>query len=147
MKHNRPPFYIPDTSIVIHYARKSPVAHYVEQTYALRTGGSRLLVSIITYGELRAFALWREWGDAKRRLADDLLNICDTQPIDREEILDAYALLSAYSLRIGRTMGDNDLWIAATAFVTGATLLTTDKDFDHLHSVYIQREWIDPTLP
>jgi tRNA(fMet)-specific endonuclease VapC len=31
-----------------------------------------------------------------------------------------------------RNMGKNDIWIAATARVLGATLLTTDKDFNHL---------------
>jgi len=41
-------------------------------------------------------------------------------------------------------MGENDIWIAATAKVTGAVLLTTDKDFDHLHGKYLTRIWIDP---
>ncbi len=36
-----------------------------------------------------------------------------------------------------RTMGKNDLWIAATAFVYDAALITTDNDFDHLHSVFL----------
>jgi predicted nucleic acid-binding protein len=36
-----------------------------------------------------------------------------------------------------RNMGKNDLWIAATAHVLGASLLTTDKDFAHLHSVFV----------
>ena len=44
-------------------------------------------------------------------------------------------------------VGDNDLWIAATAQITGTTLLTTDKDYDHLSPFYIQRDWIDPALP
>jgi len=39
-----------------------------------------------------------------------------------------------------------DLWIAATAHATGARLLTTDKDFDHLHPAFVQRDWIDPRL-
>ncbi len=34
-------------------------------------------------------------------------------------------------------MGKNDLWIAATAYVTGASLMTTDGDFDHLNGVYL----------
>ena len=42
-------------------------------------------------------------------------------------------------------MGKNDLWIAATAMATGATLLTTDKDFDHLDPTFLTRDWIDPT--
>jgi predicted nucleic acid-binding protein len=42
------------------------------------------------------------------------------------------------------TLGKNDAWIAATAMVTRATLLTTDMDFDHLHGKYLDRIWIDP---
>jgi tRNA(fMet)-specific endonuclease VapC len=41
-------------------------------------------------------------------------------------------------------MGKNDVWIAATAKATDVVLLTTDKDFDHLHDVLITRIWIDP---
>jgi len=37
-----------------------------------------------------------------------------------------------------RNMGKNDLWIAATAYVTEATLLTMDKDFEHLKDVYLK---------
>jgi len=35
-------------------------------------------------------------------------------------------------------MGKNDLWIAATASVLEATLLTTDFDFDHLKGVFLE---------
>ncbi len=35
------------------------------------------------------------------------------------------------------------IWIAATAKTLGAGLLTTDNDFDHLHSKYLQRILID----
>jgi tRNA(fMet)-specific endonuclease VapC len=41
-------------------------------------------------------------------------------------------------------MGRNDVWIAASAAVTGATLMTTDRDFDLLDGTHIQRVWIDP---
>ena len=36
-----------------------------------------------------------------------------------------------------RKMGKNDLWIAATARLLDAPLMTTDGDFDHLNGVYI----------
>jgi len=42
-------------------------------------------------------------------------------------------------------MGKNDLWIAATAHVVDATILTTDKDFDHLASEFLKCQRIDPT--
>lgn len=50
-------------------------------------------------------------------------------------------------------MGKNDVWIAATTKVAGATLLTTDNDFDHLSATsplhaagmpVIELAWIDP---
>jgi len=64
--------------------------------------------------------------------------------LDEPGIPDAYVKIDVYSEGIGRTMGKNDLWIAATANVTSATLLTTDKDFDHLDGAFINRVWIDP---
>jgi tRNA(fMet)-specific endonuclease VapC len=35
-------------------------------------------------------------------------------------------------------MGNNDLWIAATASLLGASLMTTDADFDHLNDVFLK---------
>jgi predicted nucleic acid-binding protein len=43
-------------------------------------------------------------------------------------------------------MGKNDLWIAASASLAGATLITTDKDFDHLHGKFVEVVWLDPNL-
>jgi predicted nucleic acid-binding protein len=48
-------------------------------------------------------------------------------------------------------MGKNDVWIADTARVTNTTLLTTDRDPDHLHAANPTRRWqvdrarFDPT--
>ncbi len=59
-------------------------------------------------------------------------------------MIDRYAAIDAHSEERGRKMGNNDAWIAATAAAAGAHLLTTDKDFDHLHPDLVQREWINP---
>jgi predicted nucleic acid-binding protein len=45
-----------------------------------------------------------------------------------------------------RNMGKNDLWIAATASVQSATLITTDKDFDHLNGVFLPVIYVDPKI-
>jgi tRNA(fMet)-specific endonuclease VapC len=37
-----------------------------------------------------------------------------------------------------RTMGKNDLWIAATTHLTKADLISNDNDFDHLDGVYFK---------
>ncbi len=63
------------------------------------------------------------------------------------DLLHAYSQIDAYSKGklpgnpLGTSainIGKNDLWIAATAIVANATLLTIDGDFDHLHSKFIQ---------
>src|SRR5262249_11886634 len=54
--------------------------------------------------------------------------------IDQPAVLDAYVEFEWFSLRHpggARNMGKNDLWIAAATKATGATLLTTDTDFNH----------------
>ena len=43
-------------------------------------------------------------------------------------------------------MGKNDLWIAAIAHVTGATLVTTDKDFDQLAGKFVTRISVSTVL-
>jgi predicted nucleic acid-binding protein len=41
-------------------------------------------------------------------------------------------------------MQKNDVWIAAAAKATGAILLTTDTDFNHLPLELVKHEHIDP---
>jgi tRNA(fMet)-specific endonuclease VapC len=75
----------------------------------------------------------------------------DWEPIEDSQIVDAYGDIDAWSRANGRKMGKNDIWIAATALVTSTTILTTDKDFDHLHDPdpsrtwRVDREWVDPS--
>ncbi len=60
-------------------------------------------------------------------------------------ILNAYVEIENYSDLEGRDMGSkNDLWIAVTATVHDVTLLTTDKDFNHLNGNFIVVEYIAP---
>lgn len=64
--------------------------------------------------------------------------------INHQAIFSAYAEIKCFSEGQGITMGENDTWIAATAKASGCTLLTTDRDFDHLHPTHLTRKWIDP---
>jgi tRNA(fMet)-specific endonuclease VapC len=66
--------------------------------------------------------------------------------ISEPTIVNNYAKINYFSEKIvkpARPMGQNDIWIAATAATLGAWLMTTDDDFDHLHPKYIQRIKID----
>jgi len=40
-------------------------------------------------------------------------------------------------------MGKNDLWIAATAVVENAELITTEKDFIHLDGEFLTVHYVD----
>jgi tRNA(fMet)-specific endonuclease VapC len=72
-----------------------------------------------------------------------------------ESLLTTYGQIDAYSQRRNpdfhdygfappRNMGKNDLWIASTAAFLGLTLVTTHKDFDHLHQVFMEVRRISP---
>jgi len=67
--------------------------------------------------------------------------------ISDEKILIRYAEIDAFSQgrdlsrslgSSSRNMGKNDLWIAATASVLNAHLVTTDQDFNHLDTTFLK---------
>ena len=137
------PRYLLDTSIVVTLARRNPLSHWIEAAYALAAGPVPL-ISVVTDGELRALALRLDWGPGRLRDLQAIVGRLAVVPLDYPGLLDVYARIDVDSQRRGRKMGKNDLWIAATAHVTGARLLTTDADFDPLHGVFLDRDYIDP---
>jgi predicted nucleic acid-binding protein len=90
-------------------------------------------VCIVTVGELYALANKFAWGAAKQAALTALLGNTRRVDINDPQILTAYGDIDAWSLAQGHKMGKNDIWIAAASLVKNANILTTDKDFDHLH--------------
>ena len=129
-----------DTGILVHIIRGDATGVFIRDNYAPLLADPRPLISIVTEGEIRSLAYQWKWGLAKREQMRFLLDYFDRSPIERDEILEAYAEIDGYREAVGRPMGKNDVWIAATAHVTGRRLLTTDQDFDHLHPDLITRE-------
>jgi predicted nucleic acid-binding protein len=64
-----------------------------------------------------------------------------------DEILELYAQIDVYLRQHGKSVQQNDIWIAATTVSLRAHLLTTDKDFDPLYPDPLDRTWIDPQRP
>jgi tRNA(fMet)-specific endonuclease VapC len=133
-----------DTSLLLRYARQDTLSLWIEATYNVMKADLPPLISIVSVGEILSLALQFHWGEARQAELKQLLDNCLIVPIDLAGIVDAYSEVDAYSIAIGRKVGENDAWIAATARVTGARLLTTDLDFDHLSPGHILRDWIDP---
>lgn len=137
--------YLLDTNILIHAVRRGPTWERIRDTYNPLMSESRPLISVVTEGELRSFAEQAKWSEQKRDHASWLIGYFQRINIDSAEVIDAYALLDNYSRGVGVRMGKNDLWIAATAAVYEAALLTMDRDFDHLQDKFLQRVLIGPS--
>lgn len=96
----------------------------------------------------------RQWGTPKLEKLNQLVRKIPQQDINHPAIIRQYVEIDAYrhnghpgqKLPKGQgafSMGDNDIWIAATAAALKASLLTTDKDFLPLHGVFLDVVWID----
>jgi tRNA(fMet)-specific endonuclease VapC len=136
-----------DTSILIHLLRASTLGSRVSDEHSLRKRAERPLISIVSVGEVLAFAKKQAWGDAKTSKLRELIQQCVVVDISSNEVIEHYATIDAFCHAQGKSVGKNDLWIAATAAATGALLLTTDKDFDPLHEQFLKRAWYDPAPP
>ena len=134
-----------DTSVVLHVVRGDAVALRMDKAYNLRGRAEWPLISVVTVGEARSFALQRGWGSAKVEKLDKVLHEFVVVDISSAAILEKYAQIDAYLRRNGKALGKNDVWIAATAAATGALLLTNDKDFDPLDPLFLQNAYVDPS--
>ncbi len=139
--------FILDTNILVHFVRGSRTWTKIRDRYQLLLVEPRPFISVVTAGELRSLAYQRFWETAKRNLMEFILGYFKTVTIDDPAVIEAYAIMDAHLERIGQTLGKNDMWIAATVQVLGSRLLTTDRDFDRLHPLFIERDWIDPNDP
>jgi len=136
--------YFLDTNILVHLVRDSATGQYIKNKYSLLVVDPRPLISGVTEGELRSLAYQWKWGVQKREQMRFFLSFFWRVPIEKPEVYEAYATIDAYSEAQGISMGKNDVWIAASASVFQAHLLTTDKDFDHLEPAFITRDYIAP---
>ena len=138
------PPYLLDTNILVHFVRASALWGRVRDLYQPLTTEPKPIVSVVTAGEIRSLAIQWKWGRQKLDQIEYALGFFRVHTILDAELIRTYALIDAFCEEIGQPLGKNDLWIAATASVTGATLLTTDRDFDRLTPRFIARDWIDP---
>jgi len=137
-----------DTCIVVQYLRANPLGQYIERTYSLRSRAETPLISIVTHGELLSLVQQLHWGQAKQDHLQEILHEFVVVDISHQEILDRYAEIDTYTRNLpsgSRKMGKNDLWIAATASVANAYLLTTDNDFDPLGGNFLKLVKMDLT--
>jgi tRNA(fMet)-specific endonuclease VapC len=136
--------YLLDTNICLAYLKQNKLYKDVEQALALSSAGVIIMISVVTKAELMALGKKNGWGKPKLNQLNQYLNnliILDISETDHA-LIDIYSDVDAYSQgklkanplgTSAKNMGKNDLWIAATAKASGAELITSDGDFDHLN--------------
>ncbi len=133
-----------DTSVVVHVCRGSAVGLRIDEAYGLRKNAARPLISVVTVGETLGFARQRSWGDAKIDRLRALLTEFVVVDINHKDVLERYATLRALDRAGGWNLSHNDTWIAATASVANALLLTNDRDFSRVDQSLLKQVYIDP---
>lgn len=143
--------YVLDTNIILAYIRKSDLSNQIDSKFAPLSDSNTPIISVVSVGEIKSLAIQLGWGERKILILDNLLNEFLIADINVETIIDKYAEIDAFSQNklpnnplgsTSRNMGKNDIWIAATAAVLNAKLLTTDNDFGHLKDKLVDIELI-----
>jgi predicted nucleic acid-binding protein len=143
---NRSRLYLLDTGVLGALAYGGILAERIDHATGVRASDQRPLISVVTHGELRTFIRGNQWGEKRQAGALAWLDHLVTVDLGAPELHDAYADMKLYTKKKGAGLGDNDLWIAATTKVANATLLTTDKDFEPLSEIWIERMYFAPTV-
>jgi predicted nucleic acid-binding protein len=99
--------------------------------------GSELVVSFMTLAEMRQGALDANWGPRKRDVLETYL--ADFSVLHSDSLLcSTWAAIRNESARRGRQINSADAWIAATALVLLAPLVTNNpKDYRHLEKLQL----------
>ncbi|MDP5172145.1 MAG: PIN domain-containing protein [Bacteroidia bacterium] len=145
--------YLLDTNIMLLLIKRASFGVAFEEAYRSQPDVF-LGYSYATLGELDSLTRQNQWGP--RRLGElvQLLRSFQMVPLAGQALIEQYGKVDAYSqgrlaeqpLPTGlsaRNMGKNDLWIAASAATLGATLITADRDFDHLSPDFFAIDWVD----
>ncbi|MCK6533138.1 MAG: PIN domain-containing protein [Polyangiaceae bacterium] len=100
----------------------------VRAAYEPHMRGMILAVSFQTVAELWAWAEESRWGNAQRAGLEHFLSRFVVVPYSTE-LGQTWARVMTAARRKGRRMEAGDAWIAATAVLYAAPLLTHDEDF------------------
>lgn len=141
--------YVLDTSTLLNLIRGKELGQQIDSAFGLRTAMYRHTISIVTHGEMKVLAERNNWGEQKRDALAVALDSLVTINIDSEPLVEAYVRVEKACRNAPgseRKMGQNDMWIAATALLCDLPIITTDDDFNHLNGRLITVHWVDPTL-
>jgi tRNA(fMet)-specific endonuclease VapC len=135
-----------DTNILLAYIRQHALVRTLQDLFELESEPNSIFTSAVCMGELKSIGIQNNWGQRRLEAINSLGKYFIVVSNLENLVVNRYAEIDAFSQgRLkekalddsSRNMGKNDLWIAATASILNATLITTDKDFDHLHNQFL----------
>jgi len=135
-----------DTGVLVHYARRSPTYQAIEEQFGPLTAKPEYhILSTVVEGEALALANYQNWGQPKLSRLREMLGQLVRVNAGQRFVVDAYVGLYAVARSSGQAIGQNDLWIAATALATGADLYTCDDDFCFLSPQHLLVHYVPET--
>lgn len=124
-------------SVVQRAARNKPAAKTVAgwpKDVSDRLNSAILGISVISLAEVRSGYAADGWGDQRVAQAEATLSAYLQFPLDMD-VVNRCADLRAASLRASWGVGDNDLWIAATALSRECPVVSCDKGFCRIEGI------------
>ena len=132
-----------DTDSVSYVIRRTP-ASVIETMQAKVAGGSTLVISSITYAELRLGAQRSDAAAKHHRFIDWFCERLNAVLSWDASAAEHYARLQAELFAAGTPIGQNDAMIAGHALSTGATLVTNnERHFQRVPGLVFEN-WAEP---
>jgi len=139
------PAYLLDTGIVLLATRASNASKMIDAQFGLSASSFRPAICEISVGELLAFANAQHWGERRKAALMERLKASLIVPISHPGVHQRWADMQSALQASGVTVRQNDIWIAATASVTGLAVLSTDRDFKRFAPLgLVQAVVVDP---
>ncbi len=127
-----------DTNICIYIAKKKPieVLHHFEKLHIGQVG-----MSIVTYGELLYGAQKSQHPKKTLMAIEELAGLIPPLPMPVETSRH-YGQIRSSLEKVGKPIGNNDLWIAAHALALGVILVTNNlKEFQRIPHLKVEN-WV-----
>ncbi len=130
--------YLLDTNICIYIAKHNPPA--VRERFA-RHAASELAMSVVTLGELRFGAEKSQARERALAAISQLASVIQVATLP-ESAGEHYGQIRAELQRLGQSIGNNDLWLAAHARAEGWILVTNnEREFRRVAGLQVEN-WV-----
>jgi len=133
--------YMLDTCICSYIMREHPASVLQRLTYEVEQG-DRIVISAITYAEMRYGQIGKKASAKHKVLIDEFVERVDAVLSWDQRAVDATVTAMSQLRKAGTPIGPNDTAIAGHAIATGCTLVTNNvREFSRVPSL-VYEDWV-----